>query len=127
MALSKINWSVKQNNDTGFGVQPNRLGERFVRKDGSFNMIKQGTPFWNRISLYSTLLDISWRKFFLLIVLFYILVNIVFTGIYLMIGFDELTGIIARNPWSRIVEVFFFCIQTFTTVGYGRINPVGLL
>jgi inward rectifier potassium channel len=127
MATSKIDRSSKENKDTGFGVLPNQLGERFVRKDGSFNMIKEGMAYWERISLYSTILKLSWRNFFLLILVFYILVNGFFTFVYWLIGFDQLTGINETKGMSKLLEVFFFCIQTFTTVGYGRINPVGIL
>jgi inward rectifier potassium channel len=127
MALSKINQSSRENKDTGFGVQANHLGERFVRKDVSFNMEKHGMAFWKRISVYSTILNLSWSNFFALILLFYIVVNAVFTFIYWLIGFDQLTGLNSTSEWPRMIEVFFFSIQTFTTVGYGRINPVGLL
>jgi inward rectifier potassium channel len=127
MAFSKINRLSKENYDTGFGIQPNRIGERFVRKDGSFNMVKVGLPLWKRISLYSTILKLSWLKFFALIILVFFIVNALFTCIYVLIGFDQLTGMQFTSLWSGIAEVFFFSIQTFTTVGYGRINPVGLL
>lgn len=127
MPTSKFNRSSKENKDTGFGVLPNQLGERFVRKDGSFNMVKEGMAYWERISLYSSILKLSWKIFFLLIMIFYILVNGFFTFIYWLIGFDQLTGMNETKGWSKLLEVFFFCIQTFTTVGYGRINPIGIL
>lgn len=34
-------------------------------------------------------------------------------------------GIIARTFWGRVEEIFYFSTETFTTVGYGRVNPVG--
>lgn len=124
MAILKINKAVKDNPDTGFGIQANQLGERFVRKDGSFNMNKTGWPLWKRVTLYSYILRLSWLQFFLLIVAFYVVVNAVFTLMYWLAGFENLTGLLARTSWGRIREVFFFSTQTFTTVGYGRINPV---
>lgn len=124
MSISKLNKQAKDNPDTGFGVQANQLGERFVRKDGSFNMSKQGWPLWKRISIYSFILRLSWLQFFGAILLFYFVVNIIFTFLYCWAGFDQLTGILATTKWGRIKEVFFFSTQTFTTVGYGRINPV---
>jgi inward rectifier potassium channel len=124
VALSKLNRLSRQNTDTGFGVQPNQLGERFVNKDGSFNLRKEGWPFWKRISLYSGILKLSWLKFLAMIVLFYLTVNLLFTALYLLAGPDQLTGLTATTAFGKAKEIFFFSAQTFTTVGYGRINPI---
>lgn len=124
MPLAKLNKRAKDNPDTGFGIQANQLGERFVRKDGSFNLRKQGWPLWKRIAIYSYILKLSWTQFLGAIILFYFFVNVVFTLLYCWAGFDQLTGIISVTPWGRVKEVFFFSTQTFTTVGYGRINPI---
>jgi inward rectifier potassium channel len=124
VSISKINKKAKDNQDTGFGVQASQLGERFVRKDGSFNLHKQGWPLWKRISLYSYILKLSWLQFLGAIILFYFIVNVLFTFLYCYAGFDQLTGLLSTTKWGRIKEVFFFSTQTFTTVGYGRINPI---
>lgn len=122
---AKINPSVQTNPDTGFGVQANQLGDRFVNKDGSFNITKQGLTVWKRMSLYSSLLELPTLPFIGVILLFYIMMNLVFTVLYLLGGFNELTGLTAATDWGRIKEIFFFSTQTFATVGYGRINPIG--
>ena len=44
---------------------------------------------------------------------------------YLMLDESELVGIVASTHAERFKEIFFFSAQTLTTVGYGRINPVG--
>lgn len=124
-SAKKINTSSKANPDSGFGVQANQIGGRFVNKDGSFNMRKEGLPLLGRISFYSNLLELSWTKFFMFIILFYLTANIVFTILYLLAGFDQLQGLLATTMWGRVKEVFFFSTETFTTVGYGRVNPVG--
>ena len=41
----KINPFSKQNNDTGFASNTNDTGGRFINKDGSFNLVKEGMPF----------------------------------------------------------------------------------
>jgi inward rectifier potassium channel len=122
--IRKINPVSKSNPDTGFGIQPTQLGERFVNKDGSFNIRKRGIPFLKRVSLYSFLLQLRWPRFILFIILFFIFVNIFFTFFYMMAGADQFTGMRSTTTWGSIKEMFFFSTQTFTTVGYGRVNPI---
>lgn len=124
-SVKKVNTFSKSNPDTGFGVQANQIGGRFVNKDGSFNMRKEGLPLLNRLSLYSNLLELTWAQFFGFILLFYLVANIIFTMLYLMAGHNELQGLLSHTLWGRIKEIFFFSTETFTTVGYGRVNPVG--
>jgi len=121
----KVNAYSKSNPDTGFGVQANQIGGRFVNKDGSFNMRKEGLPLLERISFYSKLLETSWMEFFVFIILFYLIANIIFTLLYLLAGHDQLQGLLSQTSWGRMKEVFFFSTETFTTVGYGRVNPIG--
>ena len=121
----KINPFLKTNNDTGFGSNPNSVGGRFINKDGSFNRKREGVPFFRRIGVYQRMLSLPMWRFILVILAFYFVINIVFTGIYLFMGYDQLDGMIADNSWERIKEVFYFSTQTFTTLGYGRINPRG--
>jgi inward rectifier potassium channel len=116
-----------ENANTGFGVQVNQVGERFVNKDGSFNIRKTGYPAWQRMSIYSNLLELNGWKFLFLLISTYFVINIIFTIFYLLIGFDELSGYISESYGEKLMEVFFFSTQTFTTVGYGRINPTGQL
>lgn len=123
--IPKINPHSKSNPDTGFGVQAGQIGGRFVNKDGSFNMRKEGLPLLDRTSFYSNLLELSWNRFFGLILLFYLVVNIFFTLLYLLAGFSQIQGFISGTIWGKVKEVFFFSTETFTTVGYGRVNPIG--
>ncbi len=123
-SIKRINPFSKSNPDTGFGVLPNQLGERFVNKDGSFNIKKRGVGFFKRISLYSYLLQLRWPSFLMFIFLFYLCVNLLFTFFYFLAGPDQFTGMISDSKWGNIKEMFFFSTQSFTTVGYGRINPV---
>ncbi len=124
ISTKKVNTSSKANPDSGFGVQGGQIGGRFVNKDGSFNVKKDGLSLLNRISFYSNLLELSRKQFFALILLFYLFENIVFTALYLLAGYNELQGLIATTSWGIVKEVFFFSTETLTTVGYGRINPV---
>ncbi|MDB5197628.1 MAG: transporter [Flaviaesturariibacter sp.] len=125
MASSKINPSSQTNPDTGLGVQAAQVGSRFINKDGSFNLKKTGASIFTRGSIYPYLLELSRLHFVGLTIGCYLLINLVYTALYWLVGIDQLTGIQATTDWGRIKEVFFFSTQSFTTVGYGRINPVG--
>jgi len=126
MALGKrINPFLKANDDTGFGINASSYGGRFINKDGSFNLRKEGIPVWERFSIFHTLLNIPRWKFITIIIVSFIIINLMFTLVYIIVGVDEITGIIAANKWQLLKEVYFFSTETFSTVGYGRVNPVG--
>jgi inward rectifier potassium channel len=119
-----INPSSKINNDTGFGVSDN-YGGRFINRDGTFNIRKEGQRFWQRISLYHSMLNLPLWKFVLAIFIFFIGINIFYTLIYLSLGSGQFMGTLSKTHWQEIKEIYFFSTETFTTVGYGRVNPVG--
>ncbi len=115
----------RENNETGLSSKSSLIGGRFMNKDGSANTEYAGLPFWKRINLYHTLLSLSTGKFLLFIAIFFITVNLCFAAVYLLIGLEHLGGMVATTPGQKFGEAFFFSAQTFTTVGYGRINPIG--
>lgn len=126
MAMQKkINPFSRQNNDTGFAGNTDNTGGRFLNKDGSYNLVKEGMPFIRRFSLFHDMLNLSNWKFMLVILLFYFLMNLLFTSLYIWIGFDQLDGLVRGSFWKMAREVFYFSTQTFTTVGYGHVNPAG--
>ena len=53
--------------------------------------------------------------------------NLIFGFIYYFIGIENLNGVLAESEFDKLLESFFFSTQTFATVGYGRVNPTGLL
>jgi len=126
MALGKkISSIFTSNNDTGFGTSATSYGGRFINKDGSFNLRKKGMPFWERLSLFHTALNMPRWKCFALIVIFFLFINLCYTFIYLIIGTEQFTGMLAQTGWQKFEELYFFSTETYTTVGYGRVNPVG--
>lgn len=124
MSTPKYNRRIRPESSIGYDADASHLGKRFVNRDGSFNLRKRGWSVWKRISIYSYLLEISWLKFLVLILLVYTVANLLFTTAYILVGLDQLSGFIAEDRWSQIKETFFFSMQSFTTVGYGRIDPV---
>ncbi len=125
--LRKINAKAKTENNTGFGVNTSDYGGRFVNKDGGANIEKRGIRFLDRISWYHTMLALPRWKFLLLILTFFIVVNFVFACIYYFIGVEHLGGMTTITRLEQFGEAYFFSAQTFTTVGYGRINPTGFI
>lgn len=118
----------KNIDNTGFSNNSSAEGGRLTNKDGSINLRKTGVPFWERISLYHTLLRIPRWRFFFFILLFYTAVNVIFALMYVIAGVENLHGIAgdANDMLNGFEQAFFFSSQTLTTVGYGHISPVGL-
>jgi len=126
MAFSKkIDPFLKINNDTGFGTNASNYGGRFINRDGTFNLRKEGMPFLKRYSIYHSMLTLPRWKFIALILAFYLFINLVYTVLYLLVGVDQLQGVLATTNWGKFKEAYFFSTETFTTVGYGRVNPIG--
>lgn len=117
----------KTDKKTGFGSNSSMYGGRLINKDGSPNIGSRGVPLLERYSWYHTMLSMPRLKFFLVLLVTYVVINLVFATIYYLIGTEHLMGMIASNAGERYLEAFFFSTQTFTTVGYGRISPVGFL
>jgi inward rectifier potassium channel len=125
MAILKRLRNLKSEINTGFGTNSSSTGGRFINKDGRPNVIKKGVGLLDRYSWYHSMLGMKAGKFLLLIFVIYISINLVFACIYYMIGIHHLAGVNSGSPLKNFTEVFFFSAQTFTTVGYGRISPVG--
>lgn len=117
---------IRQKNTENSGFGSNASG-RFINKDGLPNVKRTGVNVFNSLSWYHTMLNLSSFRFISYLVIAYILVNLVFAMIYYLIGVEHLTGIDKSDPLNEFIDVFFFSSQTFTTVGYGRIAPVGFL
>jgi len=116
---------IKANNDTGFGNNPSSYGGRFINKDGTFNLRREGISLLDKFSIYQRMLSLSTWKFGLLIVAYYAFINVLFTIAYLWAGSSQLQGIVSTTPWAKIKEIFFFSTQTFVTVSFGKIVPTG--
>jgi inward rectifier potassium channel len=125
MANSLKEQKIKSNEDTGFGTNPDNYGGRFINRDGSYNVKKEGLPFFQRFSLYHSMLNMPTWKFYGTLFSFYLSVNFIFACIYFFIGGNQFQGILATGQWGAFKEMFFFSTETFTTVGYGRVNPLG--
>lgn len=113
---------MQKTKDPGLGSIFQQPIHRMMNPDGSYNIIRKGGL--NGIQdFYKFLLEVKWQWFLLFITSFYIVMNLIFSSLYLMIGIDQLKG--ASSNQSDFFNAFFFSAQTFTTVGYGAISPHG--
>jgi inward rectifier potassium channel len=128
MALRKhINPRSTLNNDTGFGEDPSKYGGRFVNKDGSYNIIRKGVKMQYRVSVFQQMIAMPLWEFSLLVLVFFVCVNIIFAFIYYFIGMGEFTTVPGSNVLHYLVHLFFFSVQALTTVtvDYNQIAPAG--
>jgi inward rectifier potassium channel len=115
----------QEEHDLGFGsvvARESRL--RLLNRDGSFNAIRAGQSLSARLSPYQSLLTMSWPAFLALFATTYVFINSLFAGIYVALGPTALIapGLSFAN---RFLEAFFFSVETFGTIGYGNIVPIG--
>lgn len=116
----------KAQNDLGLGERAGNGRFRSLNKDGSFNVTKANVPFLQRFNIFHALISMPWGRFFGIILLGYLVLNTLFAALYTAIGIEQLTGVSAADPMSEFLEAFFFSAQTITTLGYGRVAPIGL-
>lgn len=112
--------------DLGFGTKVTG-NSRLINKNGRFTVHRKGQNFIKSLHIYDRLINLSWFSFLILVISSYAVVNFLFAGVYYLIGPDKLLGIVAHSEKERFLECFYFSAQTITTVGYGRISPIGYL
>ena len=91
---------------------------RLVTRDGGFNIVRLGLKRELLGDVYHLLLTTSWPRFFGLIATIYIAVNSLFAVAY-MVGDHPL----ANAHEGSFIDMFFFSIQTMSTIGYGSLSP----
>lgn len=98
---------------------------RALNKDGTDNINRSGLKY-NWRDAYHLLLSMSWTRFFANTLGIYFSINLMFSLIYYTIGPDGFNGLLDRVGAKFYEECFFFSIQTFSTIGYGRVSPLSL-
>ena len=112
--------------DLGIGTRAGLSRQRFLSRDGSFNVRRLGLSPLRSLSVYHAMLTMSWPRFFTVMVSSYFVVNIVFALGYLACGENALSGVVDQSLWGRAQASFFFSVDTVATIGYGSVSPVSL-
>lgn len=118
----------KETQDLGFGsVVSAESRQRLLNQDGSFNVKRTGLSYLSSLNLYHNLLSMKWKTFLGLLLLLYFLSNVVFGLAYSLLGAESLVDSSSTPTENLFIRGFFFSVQTFATIGYGTIHPVGIV
>jgi inward rectifier potassium channel len=123
--FNRLKQHQKEFTDSGLSNQVGAQSSRLLGENGQFRVRREGVQWWEKWSLSHVLTTMSWGRFIPLIILFAFLLNLFFAVCYYLMGIEQFAGHVSTNKWEEFTEVFFFSAQTITTVGYGRMNPVG--
>jgi inward rectifier potassium channel len=108
--------------DPGLTQQFTAPLRRVINKDGSFNVVRQGTT-WRDMHLYLHLINAGWPLFLAILFLSFVTVNALFALVYFSLGPGQLAGGDAATTTGRFLNAFYFSAHTLSTVGYGNIAP----
>ncbi len=112
---------MAKKSDPGLGTLYNSEIKRMINPDGSYNIRRRGALRGIK-DLYKYLIELSWWMFLLHTLFYYLVINSIFSVLYLMVGIDGISG---TNPdIPDFFDAFFFSVQTFTSVGYGTMSPM---
>ena len=118
---------TEESRDLGFGaIVAGQSKRRLLNRDGSFNVVRRGLGAWSSLSVYHSLITMSWRRFFGVVGLVYLILNAAFAAAYFAFGPGTLNGPTEPAGWERFAQAYFFSVQTLATIGYGHISPSGI-
>jgi inward rectifier potassium channel len=115
----------EEERDLGFGsVLSRQPSLRLLNRDGSFNVRRKKLNLLFRLGSYHGLLTMPWWQLSGFVVVSYLAINALFALAYLACGTAALDGASIHSPFWK---AFFFSVDTFATIGYGNIVPVGMV
>jgi inward rectifier potassium channel len=111
--------------DPGFTRRVDGSIRRLVNRDGTFNVRRRGARIRD-FHLFQLFVSLSWPRFVGVIAGGYLLMNLAFAVVYLVVGIESLHGADSSSRLAAFLSAFFFSCHTFTTTGYGSISPAGV-
>ena len=120
--VKKFIKSTREYRTSGFGNRVEDQPHRLVNQNGTVNVRKSGMGFLVHFSIFHYLVTINWWRFNLLVLFSYLLINILFGALYIFIGVEGI-GLQSRGWHADLIQGIYFSAQTFSTVGFGRLNP----
>lgn len=99
--------------------RPGRLIARSA--DDRFMVVPIGRDWRWLGDSYARLMDAPWRYLMIFIAAGYMGINVIFAILYMLGG-----NVIENARPNHLSDVFFFSVQTFATIGYGRMAPLGV-
>lgn len=93
-----------------------------INRDGSLNIHRPREKGKLFSDLYHYFLSIPWPKFFLTLILLFIVTNMSFAVLYFLAGPQALEGAHQGNDLQRFVDCFFFSVQSLSS----PIKPAGI-
>ncbi len=117
--------TTREPTDLGFGsVVAAESRVRLMNRDGSFNVERGSRLRSTLLSPYHLLLTMGWGSFLAMLVVLYLLANVFFAALFLLVGGPQGIGMADGHAMSTpFVEAFFLSVQTFGTIGFGEIFP----
>jgi inward rectifier potassium channel len=122
--MIRIFKSFREYTDSGFSSIAEGQPERLINQDGTLNVKRTGLGYIAHLSVFHELIQMKWWRFNLIVAISYLLINVFFALIYLWIGVEGLNVRNTDSETNDFLNAFYFSAQTFSTVGYGRENPV---
>lgn len=112
--------------DLGFGSVVGGANERrLIERDGRFTARREGFSALSYHNMYHAMLSATWPRFLAVATLLYIGMNALFAVLYMACGPGALAGMTAESMGGEFQRAMFFSVETFATIGYGNIYPVG--
>jgi inward rectifier potassium channel len=123
---SRVAAAVDEPLDLGFGSVVGGAHERrLLNRDGSFTSRRLGFPAVSYLNGYHALLTMRWRRFLGVVTVAYLALNAIFAWAYLVSGLGALGGQSEARMGGHWLRAFFFSVETFATIGYGHVFPLG--
>ncbi|PYP80871.1 MAG: hypothetical protein DMD35_03440 [Gemmatimonadetes bacterium] len=117
---------LEEPKDLGFGSIVGGAHERrLLNRDGSFTSKRLGFSPLSYLNFYHALLTVTWPRFLGLATATYVALNTLFASAYLLCGVTALGGQGAERMGGQWLRAFFFSVETFATIGYGHVFPLG--